>query len=47
LNQTQSNYNAIGDVGRISILKKQASSNQQITEIRLIDEVFVDYAYFF
>lgn len=39
--------NAIGDVGRISILKKQASSNQQITGIRLIDEVFVDYAYFF
>ena len=39
--------NAIGDVGRISILKKQASSNQQITGIRLKDEVFVDYAYFY
>lgn len=39
--------NAIGDVGRISILKKQASSNQQITGIRLNDEVFVDYAYFY
>lgn len=39
--------NAIGDVGRISILKKQASSNQQITGIRLISEVYVDYAYFY
>lgn len=39
--------NAIGDVGRISILKKQASSNQQITGIRLIEDVFVDYAYFY
>ncbi|WP_281227916.1 restriction endonuclease subunit S [Flavobacterium aquiphilum] len=39
--------NAIGDVGRISILKKQASSNQQITGIRLIESVLVDYAYFY
>ena len=39
--------NAIGDVGRISILKKQASSNQQITGIRLKEEVSVDYAYFY
>ena len=39
--------NAIGDVGRISILKKQASSNQQITGIRLNSEVYVDYAYFY
>lgn len=39
--------NAIGDVGRISILKIQASSNQQITGIRLIDDIFVDYAYFY
>ncbi len=39
--------NAIGDVGRISILKKQASSNQQITGIRLKEDVFVDYAYFY
>jgi type I restriction enzyme S subunit len=39
--------NAIGDVGRISILKKQASSNQQITGIRLNEDVFVDYAYFY
>ncbi len=39
--------NAIGDVGRISILKKQASSNQQITGIRLKENVFVDYAYFY
>jgi type I restriction enzyme S subunit len=39
--------NAIGDVGRISILKKQASSNQQITGIRLNDDVFIDYAYFY
>jgi type I restriction enzyme S subunit len=39
--------NAIGDVGRISILKKQASSNQQITGIRLNSKVYVDYAYFY
>lgn len=39
--------NAIGDVGRISILKKEASSNQQITGIRLNEDVFIDYAYFY
>lgn len=39
--------NAIGDVGRISILKRQASSNQQITGIRLKDDVYIDYAYFY
>jgi restriction endonuclease S subunit len=39
--------NAIGDVGRISILKKQASSNQQITGISLKEDIFVDYAYFY
>jgi type I restriction enzyme S subunit len=39
--------NAIGDVGRISILKVKASSNQQITGIRLNKKIDVDYAYFY
>ncbi|MBL7837430.1 MAG: restriction endonuclease subunit S, partial [Bacteroidetes bacterium] len=39
--------NAIGDVGRISILKVRASSNQQITGIRLNNKINVDYAYFY
>lgn len=39
--------NAIGDVGRISILKVKASSNQQITGIRLNKKIDIDYAYFY
>jgi type I restriction enzyme S subunit len=39
--------NAIGDVGRISILKVKASSNQQITGIRLNEKIDVNYAYFY
>jgi type I restriction enzyme S subunit len=39
--------NAIGDVGRISILKVKASSNQQITGIRFNNKIDVDYAYFY
>lgn len=39
--------NAIGDIGRISILKKSASSNQQITGIRFSDKINVEYAYYY
>ncbi len=39
--------NAIGDIGRISILKKSASSNQQITGIRFSDKSNVEYAYYY
>lgn len=39
--------NAIGDIGRVSILKNKASSNQQITGIRLNDNINVDYAYYY
>ena len=39
--------NAIGDVGRISVLKVKASSNQQITGIRLNKKIDIDYAYFY
>ena len=39
--------NAIGDVGRISILKTKASSNQQITGIRLNEKIIIDYAYYY
>lgn len=39
--------NAIGDVGRISILKVRASSNQQITGIKFNNKIDVNYAYFY
>jgi len=39
--------NAIGDVGRISILKIIASSNQQITGIQLSKKIHVEYAYYY
>ena len=39
--------NAIGDLGRMSILKHEASSNQQITGILFNENVVVEYAYFY
>lgn len=39
--------NCIGDVGRISILKKSASSNQQITGVKLISDILPEYAFFY
>lgn len=37
---------AIGDIGRLGILKKEASSNQQITGILFKEEMLPEYAYF-
>lgn len=39
--------NAIGDLGRLSILKHEASSNQQITGILFNENVVVEYAYYY
>lgn len=40
--------NAIGDVGRIAILKHKASSNQQITGIELDEEkILTEYCYYY
>lgn len=39
--------NAIGDIGRISILKTKSSSNQQITGIRFNEKVIPEYAYYY
>lgn len=39
--------NAIGDIGRVSILKNKASSNQQITGIRFKKRISADYAYYY
>lgn len=39
--------NAIGDVGRVSILKSKSSSNQQITGIRFSKSVDIEYAYYY
>ena len=39
--------NAIGDIGRVSILKTRASSNQQITGIKLTDKVIPEFAYYY
>ena len=39
--------NCIGDIGRVSILEKQASANQQITGITFNDDVVLEYAYYY
>ena len=40
--------NAIGDVGRVSILNKEASSNQQITGIKpFSDKLNIEYCYYY
>jgi len=39
--------NCIGDIGRVSILKNQASANQQITGITFSDDVVLEYAYYY
>jgi len=39
--------NCIGDIGRVSILKVNASSNQQITGINLTKEINPEYAYYY
>jgi type I restriction enzyme S subunit len=39
--------NCIGDIGRVSILEKQASANQQITGITFNDNVVLEYAYYY
>ena len=39
--------NAIGDVGRISVLREKASSNQQITGIRFNELIDTEFAYYY
>jgi type I restriction enzyme, S subunit len=39
--------NCIGDIGRLAILKNDASSNQQITGILFTEKVLPEYAYFY
>lgn len=39
--------NCIGDIGRVSILRKEASANQQITGILFNDKVLPEYAFYY
>lgn len=40
-------FNCIGNLGRLGILKKQASSNQQITGILFIETVLPEFVYYY